>query len=212
MTVSVNWLKKYVDIDMDPKELAHRLTMAGIAIEGVEDVDNDVILELDLTPNRGDCLGLINLAREVAAISGKELKIPAINIEENDEDISDYVEVEIADPDLCKRYTARLIKNVQIKPSPDWLQEALTNAGIRPINNVVDITNYVMLETNQPLHAFDYDLMNKNKKVLVRRAKDGEEIVTLDGNKRALNSDMLVITDGEAPIALAGVMGGQNPK
>lgn len=210
MTVSVNWLKKYVDIDMDPKELAHRLTMAGIAIEGVEDVDNDVILELDLTPNRGDCLGLINLAREVAAISGKELKIPAINIEENDEDISDYVEVEIADPDLCKRYTARLIKNVQIKPSPDWLQEALTNAGIRPINNVVDITNYVMLETNQPLHAFDYDLMNKNKKVLVRRAKDGEEIVTLDGNKRALNSDMLVITDGEAPIALAGVMGGQD--
>ncbi|NLB88049.1 MAG: phenylalanine--tRNA ligase subunit beta, partial [Syntrophomonadaceae bacterium] len=189
-------------------ELAHRLTMAGIAIEGVENVDNDVILDLDLTPNRGDCLGLINLAREVSAITGNELKIPPINIKENDEDISDYVEVEIADTDLCKRYTARVIKNVEIKPSPSWLQEALINSGIRPINNVVDITNYVMLETNQPLHAFDYDLMNKNKKVLVRRAKDGEEIVTLDGTKRVLNNDMLVITDGEAPIALAGVMGG----
>lgn len=208
MAVSVNWLKKYVDIDMDPNELAHNLTMAGVAIEGVEFVNNDAILDLDLTPNRGDCLGLINLAREVAAITGKELKIPAINIKENDEGISDYVEVEIADSDLCKRYTARLIKNVQIKPSPDWLQDALTSAGIRPINNVVDITNFVMLETNQPLHAFDYDLISKDKKILVRRAKKEEEIVTLDGIKRVLDEDMLVITDGTNPIALAGVMGG----
>lgn len=208
MTVSVNWLRKYVDIDMEPKELAHRLTMAGIAIEGVEFVDDDALLDLDLTPNRGDCLGLINLAREVAAITGNELKIPSIDIQENDEDISDYVEVEIADSDLCKRYTARLIKNVQIKPSPAWLQEALINSGIRPINNVVDVTNYVMLETNQPLHAFDYDLISKEKKILVRRAKDKEEIVTLDGTKRVLDDEMLVITDGTNPIALAGVMGG----
>lgn len=208
MSVSVNWLKKYVDINISPEELAHQLTMAGIAIEGVETIDGDNLLELDLTPNRGDCLGLINLAREVAAITGAELNIPVINLVENEEDINDYIKVEIEDKKLCSRYTARLIKNVTIKPSPEWLQEALTNAGIRPINNIVDVTNYVMLETNQPLHAFDYDLLGEEKKILVRRAEEGEVIVTLDESERLLDADMLAITNGHKPIALAGVMGG----
>ncbi len=208
MSVSLNWLKKYVDININPEELAHKLTMAGIAIEGVEALDSDTILELELTPNRGDCLGLINLAREVAAITGEKLNIPPLNIKENDEDIDEYVTVKIEDSDLCKRYTARLIKNVAIKPSPQWLQDALTSSGIRPINNVVDVTNYVMLETNQPLHAFDYDLLGEAKTILVRRAKPGEVIVTLDESERILDSDMLAITNGEKPIALAGVMGG----
>lgn len=210
MNVSLNWLKKYVDINLDEQEFAHILTMAGMEVEGIEKMADDYILELGLTPNRGDCLGLINIAREVSAITGQELKIPVIDIEENNEDIADYISVEIADSDLCKRYAARVIKNVKIKPSPTWLQEALINSGIRPVNNVVDVTNYVMLETNQPLHAFDYDLLGENKKILVRRAAEGEEIITLDEATRILDNDMLVITDGEKPVALAGVMGGYN--
>ncbi|HBQ86154.1 MAG TPA: phenylalanine--tRNA ligase subunit beta, partial [Syntrophomonas sp.] len=156
MGVSINWLKQYVDIDWTPDQLEHNLTMAGIAIEGVEEVNNDAVMELDLTPNRGDCMGLINLAREVAALNGAELRIPEATLTENNEDISQYIDVKIDAPDLCLRYAARVIKNVTIKESPLWMQEWLLSAGIRPINNVVDVTNYILWETNQPLHAFDY--------------------------------------------------------
>ncbi|HPT69901.1 MAG TPA: phenylalanine--tRNA ligase subunit beta, partial [Syntrophomonas sp.] len=210
MAVSINWLKKYVDIPWTPQELAHRLTMAGIAIEGVEEIIGDSVMELDLTPNRGDCLGMINLAREVAALQHIDVKIPELNIRESREKVDDYIKVEIADPDLCLRYAARMVKNVKIKPSPEWLQTCLVNSGIRPINNVVDITNYVMLETNQPLHAFDYDLLSEAKKILVRRASQDEKIVTLDDVERTLDKDMLLITDNGRPVALAGIMGGQN--
>jgi len=210
MAVSINWLKKYVNIPWTPQELAHRLTMAGIAIEGVEEIIGDSVMELDLTPNRGDCLGMINLAREVAALQHIDVKIPELNIRESREKVDDYIKVEIADPDLCLRYAARMVKNVKIKPSPEWLQTCLVNSGIRPINNVVDITNYVMLETNQPLHAFDYDLLSEAKKILVRRASQDEKIVTLDDVERTLDKDMLLITDNGRPVALAGIMGGQN--
>ncbi|MDD2586051.1 MAG: phenylalanine--tRNA ligase subunit beta [Syntrophomonadaceae bacterium] len=210
MGISVKWLKKYVDFNWTPEELAHNLTMGGIAIEGVEKIDGDAILELDLTPNRGDCQGLINIAREVAALTAAELKIPAVNIAESSANINDYISVEIDAPDLCKRYTARLVKNCKIMPSPEWLQEALINSGIRPINNIVDITNYVLLETNQPLHAFDYNLLSDEKRILVRRAKNNEKFTTLDEVERKLDEDMLVITDGVRPVALAGIMGGLN--
>ncbi|MGE5389426.1 MAG: phenylalanine--tRNA ligase subunit beta [Deltaproteobacteria bacterium] len=211
MGVSLNWLKEYIDYDWSPEELAHRLTMAGIAIEGVEEEGDDYIMDLDLTPNRGDCLGMINLAREIAALNGNTIKIAPVSLKENGEKIEDYITVELADPDLCRRYAARLVKHVVIKDSPDWMQKALINSGIRPINNIVDITNYVMLETNQPLHAFDYHLLQgKNKKIVVRRAQAGEKFVTLDENERILDSEMLVITDSKRAIALAGVMGGYN--
>ena len=207
----MNWLKEYIDYNWKPEELAHRLTMAGIAIEGVEEEGDDHIMDLDLTPNRGDCLGMINLAREIAALNGNQIRIPEINLSENGDKIDEFIAVELADPDLCRRYAARLVKNVVIKESPDWMQKALIKSGIRPINNVVDITNYVMLETNQPLHAFDYHLLEgRNKKIVVRRAKAGENFVTLDENERTLDSEMLVITDGQRAIALAGVMGGFN--
>lgn len=209
MGVSTEWLKKYVDYDWSAEELAHNLTMAGIAVEGVEAIDNDQVLELDLTPNRGDCLGMINLAREVAALAGSKLKVPDIFLRENEEKISDYIKVDIDAPDLCSRYAARVVKNVKIGPSPEWMQEALLHSGIRPINNVVDITNYVMLEANQPLHAFDYRLLPEQR-ILVRRAHAGEHIVTLDDVDRVLDQDVLVITDGIKPVALAGIMGGQN--
>jgi len=210
MGVSYNWLKKYVNTSFEPEELAHRLTMAGVAIEGIERIDEDAIFELDLTPNRGDCLGLINLAREVAALTGQKVNIPTIKIDENDEDINDYISVSIESPDLCKRYAARLIKNCIVKPSPGWMQEALINSGIRPINNIVDITNYVLLETNQPLHAFDYNLLGPEKRIVVRTAKKEEKITTLDGIERNLEDNMLVIADGDKAVALAGIMGGQN--
>jgi phenylalanyl-tRNA synthetase beta chain len=210
MGVSINWLKQYIDIEWTPEELAHRLTMAGIAVEGVEESDADYIMELDLTPNRGDCLGVINLAREVAALNGKELRIPQVKIKENRENINDYIKVEIAAPDLCPRYAARMIKNVEIKPSPEWMQKLLLSAGIRPINNIVDVTNYVMLESNQPLHAFDYDLLSPAKTILVRKAEYGENFTTLDEVERELDLDSLVITDSIKPVALAGIMGGLN--
>jgi len=210
MRVPIKWLKQYVDFEWQPEQLAHNLTMAGIAVEGLEKIDSDIVLDLDLTPNRGDCLGLINLAREVAALTGSEIRIPKINLRESDKNISDYIAVEIAAPDLCRRYAARIIRNCTVKPSPAWLQEVLLSAGIRPINNIVDVTNYVMLETNQPLHAFDYDLLGKGKRVLVRKAAAGERIVTLDGIERKLDEEMLLITDGSRGIALAGIMGGEN--
>jgi len=210
MAVSINWMKDYVDFNWTPSQLAHALTMAGIAIEGVEEKSGDYTLDLDLTPNRGDCLGMINLAREIAALHDSQVRIPALNIKENDEDINDFIKVEIQDADLCLRYTARLIKNVKVKPSPEWLQTRLLNSGIRPINNIVDITNYVMLETNQPLHAFDYDLLSPAKKIVVRRAQQNEKIVTLDDAERELDAGMLLITDNGRPVALAGIMGGQN--
>ncbi|MEQ8200223.1 MAG: phenylalanine--tRNA ligase subunit beta [Syntrophomonadaceae bacterium] len=210
MHASIDWLKEYIDFPWTAEELAHRLTMAGIAIEGVEQVGEDTILGLDLTPNRGDCLGIINLAREVAALNGNELSWPAIDIRETMESADDCIRVEITAPDLCPRYTARLVRNVRIKPSPPWMQARLKSCGVRPINNVVDITNYVMLECNQPLHAFDYDLLSEAKTILVRRAQAGEHITTLDGVDRELNDESLLITDNGRPVALAGIMGGQN--
>lgn len=170
---------------------------------------DDCIFELDLTPNRSDCLSVINVAREIAAILDKKVKLPEISLKEEEESIENQVKITIQDPDLCARYSARIVKNVKLQPSPEWLQHRLRCAGIRPINNVVDITNYVMLEMGQPLHAFDYSLL-KDKEIIVRRAKKDEEIITLDGVKRKLNEEMLLITDPEKPIALAGVMGGEN--
>lgn len=210
MGVSINWLKDYVDFKWTAEELAHRLTMAGIAIEGIDEEDGDYIMDLDLTPNRGDCLGMINIAREVAALNGNKVKIPEINLKENDENINNYIKVLIKEPELCPRYTARMIKNVKIGPSPEWMQERLIHSGIRPINNVVDITNYVLLESNQPLHAFDYELLGPAKKIVVRRAEKGEKFTTLDEVERELNDEMLLITDSDKAVALAGIMGGMN--
>ena len=136
MGVSLNWLKQYVDVEETPEVIAHRLSMAGILVEGLEEKNGDIIMDLDLTPNRGDCLGMINLAREVSALNGRPVRMPEVVLRENAENIEDYIQVEIEDPDLCPRYTARVVKNCVIGPSPDWMQQALINSGIRPINNI----------------------------------------------------------------------------
>lgn len=168
---------------------------------------DDTVLEFELTPNRSDCLSVINIAREVAAITGKSISLPEITLPENQENIDDIASVKVDDTDLCKRYVAKVIKNVQIAPSPQWMQHYLMCAGVRPINNIVDITNYVMLEMGQPLHAFDYDLLAEHT-IVVRRAKEKEKMFTLDEQEREFNTDTLLICDGEKPVAVAGVMGG----
>ena len=170
---------------------------------------SDWVLEFDLTPNRGDCFSILGIAYEVAAAENIPLHIPEITFEEPGEPLADRFRVEILDPDLCPRYVARLIEGVKIGPSPLWMRRRLQLAGIRPINNVVDVTNYVMWEFGQPLHAFDLELLEKSA-IVVKRAKKGEKFVSLDGQERPLNEDVLMICDGVKPVALAGVMGGEN--
>ena len=167
------------------------------------------VLDIELTPNRPDCLGMVGVARDVAAITGNPLKQPNTEFEATGPDINTLASVEIADPDLCLRYTASLIQGVKIGPSPQWLQDRLTAIGERPINNLVDITNFVMFELGQPLHAFDYDKVVDHK-IIVRRAASGEKITTLDDKERKLDQEMLLIADPERGIGLAGVMGGAN--
>lgn len=170
----------------------------------------DVVLELDLTPNLARCFSIIGVAREVAALTGRRFKTPEVEWHPTGPAISGQIEVEIQDPDLCARYTAALVRGVRVGPSPFWMRRRLMLAGMRPINNIVDITNYVMLEWGQPLHAFDYLRLRGDgaKRIIVRRARPGEKITTLDGVERELTEEMLLIADPGGPIALAGVMGG----
>lgn len=170
---------------------------------------NDDVVEFEITSNRPDCLSVIGLAREAAATFDKELKLSEPKVKENGGNINDYLNVKISEPSLCFRYSARVVKNIKIEPSPLWLRERLKALGVRPINNIVDITNYVMLEYGQPMHAFDYECLDGNS-VNVRLAGDKEIINTLDGEKRELDNTMLVIADSTKPVAVAGVMGGAN--
>lgn len=170
---------------------------------------DDAVLDIDLTPNRSDCLSVINVAREVSAVLGTDLHLPQIKINETSEKVEDLAAISVIDKDLCPRYTGRVIKNVKKGQAPYWMQHYLQTAGLRPISNVVDVSNFVMLETGQPLHTFDYNKV-ENHEIIVRRAVEGEEIVTLDGMERKLPADTLLICDSDKPICVAGVMGGLN--
>lgn len=172
---------------------------------------DDTVFEYEITNNRVDCYSIIGIAREAAATFRKPFTPPVVTETGNAEDINDYVKVDVEATDLCSRYTARLVKNIKLAPSPKWMQRRLASSGIRPINNIVDITNYVMEEYGQPMHAYDYDTLAGGK-IVVRRAKDGEKFMTLDGQERTLDSDMLMICDGEKAVGLAGIMGGENSK
>ena len=322
MKVSLRWLKDYVDIDIDPRDLADRLTMAGLEVDAVEEytpaftgvvtakilsmkphpgadklhllevttgeqvlpivcgaqnmkagdvvalatvgatipggyniksskirgeasegmlcsedelgigpdasgimilpegtplgvnlIDvlelRDTVLDIGITPNRADCLCIIGIAREVAVLCGKKLRYPKITFKESSEDIHKLTSVEILDPDFCPRYTARMIKGVRILPSPKWMRLRLEAVGLRAINNVVDVTNFVMMELGQPLHAFDFRFLEEGR-IVVRRSREGEPFVSLDGKTRNLNAETLMICDGRKPVAIAGIMGGEN--
>jgi len=167
----------------------------------------DVVLDIDITPNRPDCLSVVGIAREIAALTGESLRLPVIEYEEHGEAVGSCVSVDVREPRLCPRYCASLVSGIRIAPSPAWLQQYVSACGMRPINNVVDVTNFVMLEYGQPLHAFDYEKL-RGKRIIVRRAEGGEMMYTLDGVERPLNSDTLVIADRDRAIALAGIMGG----
>ncbi len=170
---------------------------------------DDVVFEYEITSNRVDCYSVIGIAREVAATFRKEFHPPVVTPTGNDEDVNDYVKVTVKDQELCPRYTARVVKNIKIGPSPEWMQRRLASVGIRPINNLVDITNYVMEEYGQPMHAYDLDTI-AGREIVVRRAEDGEKFVTLDGQEREMDSSVLMICDGEKSIGVAGIMGGEN--
>ncbi|MBI3922964.1 MAG: phenylalanine--tRNA ligase subunit beta [Armatimonadetes bacterium] len=209
MRVPVNWLKEYVKIDETVEELAHLLNMGGLGVEEIRGEGDDAVLVLEVTSNRGDCLSIVGVAREVAALTGQELKYPSCEVPEEwgPGSVTERASVEILDPDLCPRYAARLITGVRVAESPDWLKARLEAGGLRPINNIVDVTNYVLLELGQPLHAFDFATL-QGEKIVVRRARAGETLITIDGLERDLAEEMLVIADAERPVAIAGVMGG----
>ncbi|MFC2070809.1 phenylalanine--tRNA ligase subunit beta [Chloroflexota bacterium] len=187
------------------------LVLADDAPVGTPLVDymGDTVINLDVTPNRPDCLSIIGIAREIAALTGQKIHIPEISYKETGAAINDRITIEINAPDLCPRYSASLITGVKTAESPAWMQQRLLACGQRPISNIVDVTNYVMLEYGQPLHSFDYEKL-RGKKIVVRRASDYEPMTTLDDNERELNSSMLVITDPMGAVAVAGVMGGAN--
>nr|WP_300127060.1 phenylalanine--tRNA ligase subunit beta [uncultured Butyricicoccus sp.] len=183
-------------------------TPVGAKIQDVLGLNEDVV-EFEITSNRPDCLSIIGLARETAATFDRPFSIKEPQVKGCGEDIKNYVSVEVKEPELCPRYTAKIVKNIKIEPSPAWMRERLYAAGVRPINNIVDITNYVMLEYGQPMHAFDYACLSDGK-IVVRRPAAGEAIQTLDGQDRAITDEMLAICDGTKPVAVAGVMGGAN--
>ena len=207
MKISFDWLKDYVEINESAEQLAHILSELGFPTEGIEQVGDDSVIDVEITSNRGDCLGLIGIAREVAAASGGELKLPDIKFDAVSKDINELVSVEIAEPGLCGRYTGRVIEGVKISSSPDWMKKRLETVGLRSVNNIVDATNYAMFETGQPPHAFDYDKISGGR-IVVRKAKKGETLVSIDGTKCQLDPDMLIIADAAGPVAIAGVMGG----
>ena len=169
----------------------------------------DAVVEFEITSNRVDCFSMIGMAREAAATFEKPFYPPEVKETGNNEDVNDYISVEVKDTDLCPRYTARVVKNIKLAPSPEWMQRRLAAMGIRPINNIVDITNYVMEEYGQPMHAYDLDTIRGNK-IVVKRASDGEVYTTLDGQERNLDHDVLMINDAEGPVGIAGIMGGEN--
>jgi phenylalanyl-tRNA synthetase beta chain len=207
MKVLYNWLKEFVELTAAPEELRTRLSLSGTAIEALEQTAAGPLLDAELTSNRADCLGHYGIAREAAALYGLPLKRVDPRSRESAEQVAAATRVQIDAPELCGRYTARVLRGVKVGPSPDWLRQRLEALGQASINNVVDATNYVMLEFGHPLHAFDMDLLDE-KRIVVRRALAGEKMRTLDGIERALTNEMCVIADATRAVAIAGVMGG----
>lgn len=206
MLVSWNWLQDYVRLEMPVDDFAQRLTMTGLNLESIETVEGDSVIDFEVTSNRPDCLGHIGIAREAAVVLGLPLCLPPAKPAASSESIDKAVRVAIETTD-CPHYTARVIRGVKVGPSPDWMKRRLQAVGINSVNNVVDATNYVMLECGQPLHAFDYDKI-RGRQIVVRKARAGESIRAIDQRDYPLSAEMCVIADAERPVAVAGVMGG----
>ena len=212
MKISLSWLKEFVEVPADPAAIKAALVGVGLGVESYASVEGDFVFEIEVTTNRPDCLSHYGTARELAALYGRPLKPLSeivLGLKESGTAAASEAAIEIAAPDLCARYCGRVIHNVQVKPSPMWLMKRLEAVGQRPINNVADVTNYVLMELGHPLHAFDLARL-RQKKIIVRRARNGEPLRTLDGVDRKLTPENLVIADAERVVAIAGVMGGED--
>jgi phenylalanyl-tRNA synthetase beta chain len=208
MLISLNWLKDYTDVTLNVDDLGRLFMDIGLNVEEVSNTGDDVIFDLEVTSNRPDCLGHIGVARELAAATGQALRLPELGRATTSPDATDTLtSVTVDEPALCPRYIARVIRNVRVGESPDWLKTRLEALGMRSVNNIVDVTNYVLMEYSQPLHAFDYDKLGENR-IVVRRGVTGEVLTSIDETKCKLDEDMLVIADATRPVAIAGVMGG----
>lgn len=209
MKVVYNWLKEFVEVKASPEDLRARLSLVGIAVDSIDETVAGPVLDAEITANRPDCLGHLGIAREVAAIYRVPLKPLHPNLKEITEKAAGSTRVEIEAPELCGRFTARVIRGVKVQPSTDWLRQRLEAIGEKSINNVVDVTNYVMFELGHPLHAFDFDKLAEHQ-LVVRRAQPGEKIKTLDGGEHKLTKDMCVIADAQRAVSIGGIMGGAN--
>ncbi|MGE5325866.1 MAG: phenylalanine--tRNA ligase subunit beta [Deltaproteobacteria bacterium] len=209
MKISLNWLKEFVEVPVGPRELKRDMTMLGVNVESYAPVGEDFVFEAEVTSNRPDCLSHLGVAREAATHYRKALKQPSYQVKDLGDPAAAEISIETSDDKLCPRYCGRVIRNVKVRPSPEWLARRLEAVGVRSINNVADVTNYVLMALGHPLHAFDL-VHIRGRKIIVRRARPGEKLRTLDGVDRTLSSDDLVIADAERPVALAGVMGGED--
>lgn len=211
MKVVYNWLKEFVEVAASPEEIASRLALSGTNIAGIENGTHGAVIDAEVTSNRPDCLSMLGIAREISAVCRLPLKTPGPKPAESASGkASDAIRVRIESPELCGRYTARIFRGVKIQPSPAWLKNRLEAAGIASINNVVDITNFVMLELGNPMHAFDYDQVHDHS-IVIRRARPGEKMVTLDGIERPLDPNMPLVSDGDGSRSIgSGVMGGSS--
>jgi len=215
MRIPIDWLKEYVPNELPLRDLAYILTNVGLEVEEIADTGPTAVFDITVTPNRGDCLSLLGVARELAMTLRIDVRDTSPCVTDTGPPAASLVKITLDDPALCPRYSARILRNVKIGPSPEWAQKRLELCGLRPISNVVDATNLVMLELGQPLHAFDYQLLRRASgeqlpEIIVRRARPGERLTTIDGEDRELTPDVLLITDPVGPIALAGVMGGSS--
>lgn len=208
MKISYNWLKDYVSVKLAPDKLAELLNMAGLGVESVKVYGGDHIFEIEITANRPDWLSVIGVAREVAALTGGKLKMPEVSKIKTKPSPAG-LKIRVEDRALCPRYTARIIRNVKVGESPAWLKARIEAMGLRSVNNIVDITNFCLFETGEPMHAFDLDKIT-GQEVTVRKALQGEKVITIDGSEKTLDKTMLIIADSKKPIAIAGVMGAQN--
>jgi phenylalanyl-tRNA synthetase beta chain len=207
MRVSLNWLRDYVKIEKSAEEIGEMLSDRGFPVEEIVHLGSDTMLNVEVTSNRGDCLSHIGVAREIAAATGQQLRLPQIKLNESGKKAADFVSVEIENPSLCGRYAARIIEGVKVGPTPGWMKDRLETIGIRSVNNIVDATNYAMMELGQPSHAFDYNKLQGGK-IIVRNARNGETLISIDGTKCQLKENMLMIADANRAVAIAGVMGG----
>lgn len=207
MKVTYNWLRDFVELKLPVQELAQKLTMSGLEVVSWEEKEGDYVLEIEITPNRPDCLSVVGIAREIAALTGCKNTPPAKEYKIKSNAKGAALAIKIEERKDCPLYTAKIMRNVKVGPSPEWLKKRLQLLGCRSVNNIVDITNYVMFTWGEPLHAFDLDKLNADT-IIIRRSREKEEIVVIDGDKKVLGRDILVIADTHRPIALAGIMGG----